>query len=52
MYAALIVSLLLVLYTDRKPNKRTFEAIQFYLLGWVTDDEMLRHLEGLKKLDR
>ena len=52
MYASLIVSLLLVLYTNRKPNKRTFEAIQFYLLGWVTDDEMLRHLEGLKKLDR
>jgi IS4 transposase len=49
MYAALIVSLLLVLYTARKPNKRTFEAIQFYLLGWVSDDEMRQHLESLKK---
>ena len=51
MYAALIVSLLLVLYTNRKPNKRTFEVIQFYLLGWVSDDEMLQHLEGLKKIE-
>jgi hypothetical protein len=48
MYAALIVSLLLVLYTNRKPTKRTFEAIQFYLVGWVSEDEMLKHLENLK----
>jgi Transposase DDE domain len=40
MYAALIVSLLLVLYTGRKPNRRLFETIQFYLLGWVSDDEL------------
>ena len=36
MYAALIVSLLIVLRTGRKPTKRTFEMIQFYLLGWVS----------------
>ena len=30
MYAALIVSLLIVLQTGRKPTKRTFEMIQFF----------------------
>ncbi len=40
LYAALIVSLLIVLRTGRKPTKRTFEdEIQFYLLGWVSDEE-------------
>ena len=49
MYAAMIVSLLIVLYTDRKPNVRTFETLQFYLLGWVTDDELDEHLASLQK---
>ena len=31
MYAALIVSLLIVLRTGRKSTKRTFEMIQFYM---------------------
>lgn len=47
MYAALIVTLLIVLRTGRKPTKRTFETIQFYLLGWVTDEELNAHLESL-----
>ena len=40
MYAALIVSLLIVLDTHRKPNRRIYEAIQFYRLGWVSDEEL------------
>jgi hypothetical protein len=55
MYAALIVSLLIVLRTGRKPTKRTFETIQFYLLGWVSDAEFEAHLASLKaaqKTDR
>jgi len=47
MYAALIVSLLITLRTDRQPTKRTFETIQFYLLGWVSDEEFAAHLAGL-----
>jgi IS4 transposase len=47
MYAALIVSLLIVLRTGRKPTKRTFEMIQFYLLGWVSDQEFDAHLAKL-----
>jgi Transposase DDE domain len=50
MYAALIVSLLIVLHTGRKPTKRTFETIQFYLAGWVSDAELDAHLAGLKKV--
>jgi Transposase DDE domain len=47
MYAALIVSLLIVLRTGRKPTKRTFEMIQFYLLGWVSDEEFDAHVAAL-----
>ena len=52
MYAALIVSLLIVLRTGRKPTKRTFEMIQFYLLGWVTDEEFEGHLSKLEETAR
>jgi DDE family transposase len=47
MYAALIVSLLIVLRTGRKPTKRTFEMIQHHLLGWVSDEEFDAHLAAL-----
>lgn len=47
MYAALILSLLIVLRTGRKPTKRTFEMIQFHLLGWVSDKEFDAHLTRL-----
>jgi hypothetical protein len=51
MYAALVVSLLLVLYTGRKPNRRLFETLQFYLLGWVSDDELDAALARLPQLE-
>lgn len=50
IYAALIVSLLMALYTGLKPTKRIFETIQFYLAGWVTDDEFAAFLAKQKKL--
>jgi hypothetical protein len=49
MYAALIESLLIVLRTGRTPTKRTFETIQFHLLGWVSDEEFTAHLARLKR---
>ena len=52
MYAALIVSLLIVLRVGRKPTKRTFETIQFYLLGWVTEEEFERHLSKLERASK
>ena len=50
MYAALIVSLLIILNTGRKPTVRTFETLQFYLLDWVTDAELDQHLASLQKI--
>ncbi len=44
IYAALIASLMLVLWTNRKPNRRTWEMIQFYLSGWATLEEFEAHL--------
>jgi hypothetical protein len=40
MYLALIASLLLMLYTGRRPTKRQMEAIHFHLMGWASDDEL------------
>ena len=47
MYAALIVSLLIVLRTGRKPTKLFSKTIQFHLLGWVSNEEFDAHLAGL-----
>jgi IS4 transposase len=49
-YVALIASLLVVLWTGCKPTKRTWEMLQFYLLGWATLEELERHLATLKEL--
>ena len=45
IYVALIASLLVVLWTGRKPNKRTWEMIQFYMMGWASLEELERHLD-------
>lgn len=44
LYAALITSLLVVLWTGLKANKRTWEMIQFYFQGWATAEELERHI--------
>jgi Transposase DDE domain len=46
-YVALIASLLIVLWTGRKPSKRTWEMIQFSLMGWASLEELERHLSAL-----
>lgn len=51
-YAALIASLLVVLWTGRKPTRRTWEMIQFYLMGWATLEEMQAHLEAREKREK
>jgi hypothetical protein len=45
MYLALIASLLLAMYTGKRPNQRQLETIQFYLMGWATEEELLRLLK-------
>jgi hypothetical protein len=52
VYAALIASLLIVLWTGRKPTKRTWEMIQFYLMGWASVEELDAHLKTLEVADK
>jgi hypothetical protein len=40
-YCALIASVLMVLWTGRKPTRRTHEALCFYFLGLVSEDDLL-----------
>lgn len=48
MYAALIASLLIVIWTGRKPTKRTLEMMQFHFQGWASEAEVDAHIVGLK----
>lgn len=41
VYLALIAAQLLVLDGAERPNRRQMEAIQFYLLGWASVEELL-----------
>jgi hypothetical protein len=50
LYAALIASLLVTLWTGLKANKRTWEMLQFYFQGWATAEELERHIR--KQLER
>ena len=52
VYMALIASLLITLRTGRKPTKRTFEMLQYYLLGWASEEEMERHLKRLAAAEK
>lgn len=49
LYAALIATLLLVLWTGRKPNRRTLTVLGLYLQGWVEEDELKAYIESLPK---
>lgn len=48
MYCGLIASMLITLWTGRKPTKRTFEMLCFYFSGWAEEQELLAHIEKLK----
>jgi IS4 transposase len=45
LYLALIASVLLQLYTGRRPTKRMHELIQLYFLGWASLEELTRGLQ-------
>jgi hypothetical protein len=49
IYCALIASVLLVLWTGRKPTLRQWEALQLYWLGWVSLEELSQSLTPMKK---
>ena len=48
IYLAIIASLLISLWVGRKPTLRTLEMIQFHLIGWATDEELMTHLNQLQ----
>jgi hypothetical protein len=45
IYCVLIASLLLLLWTGRRPNQRTVESLQLYWTGWATKQELVRLLQ-------
>jgi hypothetical protein len=45
----LIACLLISRWTGRKPTLRTYEMLCWYFLGWASDEELLAHLEKLKR---
>ena len=49
VYVAVLASLLISLWTGRKPTKRTFEMICLYFQGWAKAEELTAHIESLKK---
>lgn len=51
LYCALIASLLISLWSGRKPDKRTYEMLCLHMQGWASDQELERHLESLKKVE-
>jgi len=52
MYCGLIASMLVTLWTGKKPTKRTFEMLCFYFAGWASDEDLLAHIERLKELQK
>ena len=49
VYVAIIASLLISLWTGRKPTKRTFEMICHYFSGWASLEELTAHIESLQR---
>ncbi len=49
-YLAIIVSMLIALWTGRKPTLRTIEMIRYYFIGWAEEDELEAHIAQLQKI--
>ena len=47
LYLALIASLLISVWVGKKPTKRTLEMLQFYFMGWATEEELMQHIDKL-----
>jgi hypothetical protein len=47
-YVAIIASLLISLWTGKKPTKRTFEMFCFFFADWATEAELLAHINKLQ----
>jgi hypothetical protein len=49
IYMALLASMLVSLWTGRKPTKSTFRMICLHIQGWARDEELAAHLASLKQ---
>jgi DDE family transposase len=49
LYAGLIASLLISVWTGRKPTKRTFEMLCLHFSGWASLEEVVAHVEKLQE---
>src|SRR5438876_4393777 len=49
VYLGLVASLLISLWTGRKPSKRTYEMVCFYFCGLASEAELQAHLDRLNK---
>jgi len=49
VYMAIIVCMLIALWTGKKPTLRTMEMLRFYFIGWADVDELEAHIAGLQK---
>ena len=47
LYLGIIASLLISLWTGKKPTKRTLEMLNFYFAGWASEEELQTHIDGL-----
>jgi hypothetical protein len=45
LYTLLVGSLLLMLWTGRKPTLRMVQVLRLYLIGWATEEELLHLLQ-------
>jgi Transposase DDE domain len=48
VYLGILASLLISLWTGKKPTKRTYEMVQFYFSSWATEEELLAHIAQLE----
>ena len=47
VYVALIASLLISLWVEHAPTKRTYEMLCFSLSGWASERELIAHIDRL-----
>jgi len=51
-YCALIACMLINIWTECRPNIRTFEILCWYFLGWASEQELLAHLQELREKEK
>jgi len=49
LYLGIIASLLISLWTGKKPTKRTLEMLQFYFAGLASEAELQEHIDHLHR---